>query len=146
MRNGFIALLVVSFSLSVGVGVLLSDIQPGPDGLPDISGTWVGKVKIKGFDMTGYGDHEKVTMAVTFEIDQEGEEIDALVTPDDGTDPFEMEGLIGDGHLWLASLGDGGIALMIGHVKNKGKKIKAVFLSGEDDYVFEMKVNLKRPK
>jgi len=144
MRKWSIVLLVSITVLFAGAGVLLS-ADDEPDGLPDISGTWVGKAKIKGYDMTGDGDHEKMKVPVTIEILQEGNEIHAQITPEDGS-PFEMEGLIGDGHFWLASVEDGEVALWVGHVKSKGKKIKGTFLSGEDDYVFEMGIQLKRPK
>ena len=50
MHKRAILLLVVPVVLVAGAGVLLSQGVPNTDGLPDISGDWVGKAAFKGFE------------------------------------------------------------------------------------------------
>jgi len=145
MRFKVIGLLVVPFVLAAGAGILLSQGMDEPDGLPDISGDWVGKAKYKDYGMTGNDEGDKGAVPLEVEVEQEGPEILLGITPE-GDSTFTMSGLIGDGHFFAWSDSEEEIAFMIGHVKKKGKQIKGTFLSGQYDRCTEVKISLKRPK
>ncbi|MEN8150639.1 MAG: hypothetical protein ABFS86_12510 [Planctomycetota bacterium] len=141
MRKMIAATLSIALVLAVGAGVLYS----APDDLSDIDGMWVGKVKVKAFDMSGEDDDWKGKEPVEVEIDLEGRDIRALIHVEEGP-VFDLRGYIGDGHFWMTGETESGPLMWVGHVKAKGRRIVGRLLGGEEQYALEIAVQLKRPK
>ena len=144
MRKPLIASLVVMVTLFASAGILLSE-PDGPDGNPNIAGTWEGKVRVKLFDMTGNDDDYRAREAVQVKILQKGSGLDVLIIPDGGNS-IDMSGQIGDGHFWLYAETEDGPLVWVGHVRNKGRRIIGKLLGGENDGALDIKVQLKRLK
>ncbi|MEN8148670.1 MAG: hypothetical protein ABFS86_02535 [Planctomycetota bacterium] len=139
-----LTLLFVGGPHSAGNGV-------SPDGTPDISGIWVGKLKYANHDQTGtHTKPDKGRQPIELDIGQEGPNIlvGVTVTTGDGPISFDLEGLIGNGHFWVKSTEVGLEMFVVGHVSKNGKKIKATVLGSflADAYVSEVKFTVKRPK
>ena len=145
MRKSIIAGLVLTITLLAGAGMLYSDTDK-PDGLPEIGGNWTGKARVKAWDMTGEGDHYRGREPLEVKVGQEGFSVFFTIFTEDGGEPLSMKGVIGDGRFWAYGESESGPLLMVGKVRNKGRKIIASFLGGEGPSALEVKLQLKKDK
>ena len=149
MTRAIVALAVLALLLAGGLQSIGNGIVP--DGTPDISGPWVGKLKFANNDQSGtYDKPDKGRQPIELDIDQMGPSIQILVTVTtlDGPISFELEGLVGNGHFWAKSTEIGLEMFVVGHVSKNGKKIKATVLGSilDEAYTIEVKFSVKRPK
>ncbi|MEN8150638.1 MAG: hypothetical protein ABFS86_12505, partial [Planctomycetota bacterium] len=128
------------FALCAGTGALLF---AEPDGQPSLAGDWIGKAKYKGYDMSGEGENEKGKLPIQVEFLQRGSYLYAAIYVEEGPE-FELEGQIGGGHFWLFGETEDGPMICFGHVKSKGRKIKAHLQIAEGGWMSDVVIQLKR--
>ena len=143
-----------------GVSVLLLVTAAGafglarrgsPNGLPDVSGTWVGNLKFKGFDQTGDFLNAKGKFPVTLSVTQTGATIDVDILGDQTLEGVSLTGEIGNGNFWASGsrVGSGLPTLLSGHVNSNGTSLKAAGITTSADpalyEVVEIKLSAKRP-
>ncbi|MHC4471669.1 MAG: hypothetical protein ACYS99_11965, partial [Planctomycetota bacterium] len=126
-------------------GAQNGEAPPPPDGQPDISGTWIGKLKVKAWDQHASDDDKsRARLPVLIEITQNGEKITLALNffTDVGPRRFVLTGEVGNGHFWASMNEAAGVMMMSGHVKKNRLKGKAVV--AEDFTVVEVKYSVKR--
>jgi hypothetical protein len=100
-------------------------VVPAPDGMPDISGRWVGQLRVKTWDQHPNADDQGRGKApIQLDILQNGADVTITlsVPTDEGTRQFVMPGKIGHGVFWGLQNKTREIFMIWGRVR--GKKLK----------------------
>jgi hypothetical protein len=124
-------------ALAVFAGLLGAQSGP-PDGVPDLSGTWTGKLKIRAWDQSPSDDDtSKGNVPVRIDISQNAADITfrIYVEGDEGTREFVLAGQIGQGNAWAVLEGPDPIMMLSAHLKKN--KLKGTLLVYEDFTVAE---------
>jgi hypothetical protein len=139
-------LLPLACVLIVGLaGAQNGEEPPPPDGTPDLSGAWLGKLRVKYWDQHDHKDDKgRGATGVQIDVEQEGSDIQVTlwVPVSGGSRQFVMQGKIGNGQFWALMEEKRVVFLLTGHVKNDRWKGLLVFT---DDYnVGQAKLKAKR--
>jgi hypothetical protein len=126
-----------------------------PDGRPGMSGGWLGKLKVKSWDLHASDDDQsKARAPVHIQVDQElfGDDVTmTLYVPDEGgSRAFGLTGKVGNYRVWAVRREPGEVIMLTGrlipvgsiaaHVLGLGKfKLKGRLLVAEDFTVTEAK-------
>jgi hypothetical protein len=120
-------------------------VVPAPDGMPDISGRWVGQLRVKTWDQHPNADDQGRGKApIQLDILQNGADVTITlsVPTDEGTRQFVMPGKIGHGVFWGLQNKTREIFMIWGRVR--GKKLKGFLVLIDDFTVAEAKFTVKR--
>jgi hypothetical protein len=129
--------------LAQGIGV--------PDGQPDISGVWTGKIKYRGWDVSGTRDlrgRGRDPIEATVSLAGGDLACDLIVRPDEDRELWTLRGVHGHGNFWAQ--GDHspvkGPMTIYGHVRKNGKRLKGkgIVRLDEDAAIAEVTFTLKR--
>lgn len=141
MKTSAALLAAPALLLAAAAGVLLAQEELNPDGLPDMAGTWEGKIRTREYAQFDGGDSGREAEKIEIEVVQDAEALTATLTyPDDpGAPSLTLYGAVGDGVFWLkgTTTGFGHTILVWGRVRGPDEKLR---MKGEGTAVYEASV------